>query len=199
MCPSCPQSQFPKPTAFTSSGRTHTIDDQEICRNFNGGRCSSSPCRFSHTCSQCGKDHTCIMCNQQQRGANRPPPPPPAPSRMATESLDSVRSFFPIHSTDTPLLADHFARLLRNQPDQSCVAYVLHGLRHGFALGSAGQHDISVSLIISPRLSRTRHVFSDNERDHSSISVTSISVHAPLWYWCLPKKERQAANDPPSV
>ena len=63
---------------------------------------------------------------------------------MATESLDSVRSFFPIHSADTTLLADHFARLLRNHPDQSCVAYVLHALRHGFALVSAGKHDISV-------------------------------------------------------
>ena len=69
---------------------------------------------------------------------------PAAPSRMATESLDSVRSFFPIHSADTTLLADHFARLLRNHSDQSCVAYVLHGLRRGFTLGSAGQHDISV-------------------------------------------------------
>ena len=69
---------------------------------------------------------------------------PAAPSRMATESLDSVRSFFPIHSADTPLLADHFARLLRNHSDQSCVAYVIHGLRHGFPLGPAGQHDISV-------------------------------------------------------
>ena len=63
---------------------------------------------------------------------------------MATESLDPVRSFFPIHSADTTLLADHFARLLRNHSDQLCVAYVLHGLRHGFTLGSAGQHDISV-------------------------------------------------------
>ena len=77
-------------------------------------------------------------------GSAEPIGHPAAPSRMATESLDSVRSFFPIHSADTTLLADHFARLLRNHSDQSCVAYVLHGLRRGFTLGSAGQHDISV-------------------------------------------------------
>ena len=126
---------------------------------------------------------------------------PTAPSRMATESLDSVRSFFPIHSADTPLLADHFARLLRNHPDQSCVAYVLHGLRHGFALRSAGQHEISVLFNNLPSAFThsafiSEHIAAPCAR---SISITSISVHAPLWYWCRPQKERQAANDPPSV
>ena len=65
---------------------------------------------------------------------------PPLLAEWLLNRLTSVRSFFPIYSADTTLLADHFGCLLRNHPDQSCVAYVLHALDHGFALVSAGKH-----------------------------------------------------------
>ena len=68
-------SQYPKPATLTSSGRTRTSDSQDICRNLNRRRLSSSSsCHFFHTCSQCGKDHPYLRCKQEQRRANRPPP-----------------------------------------------------------------------------------------------------------------------------
>ena len=129
---------------------------------------------------------------------------PAAPSRMATESLDSVRNFFPIHSADTTLLADHFARLLRNHPDQSCVAYVLHALRHGFALVSAGKHDILVFSNNLPSAFTHPAFISEQLTASCACSKTTGPFSSPpfqvmLWNWCRPQKERQAVNGPPSV
>ena len=134
---------------------------------------------------------------------------PAAPSGMATESLDSVRSFFPIHSADTTLLADHFACLLRrlcNHSDQSCVAYVLDGLRRGFTLGSAGQHDISVFTNNLPS-AFTHWAFLSEQLAASCArsETTDPFPSTPFQFMrlsgigAIPKKERQAVNDPPSV
>ena len=44
----------------------------EICRNFNRGRCRNSNCLRKHACDICGKRHPAISCWSGNRGTARP-------------------------------------------------------------------------------------------------------------------------------
>ena len=57
---------------------------QDVCRNFNSGRCRFSRCRFLHACSDCSGSHAALHCPQRLGGAPRPAGPrsrPPARAR----------------------------------------------------------------------------------------------------------------------
>ena len=87
---------LPPPTLAVSQPKT---PGQEVCRNFNNGRCRFSRCRFLHSCSDCAGAHASIHCprrlaapGQQGPLGGRPPArargtrpqpyplPPPLPS-----------------------------------------------------------------------------------------------------------------------
>ena len=79
-----PQPQFGTHQPGPSSTLPKVNPRQEICRNFNGGRCRFTRCRFLHACSECAGPHAAMHC----------------PSRQATSSGlgASARSSTPVQS-----------------------------------------------------------------------------------------------------
>ena len=55
------------PTALSNAGIQPSPKLQrEVCRNFNGGRCRFSRCRYLHVCSDCSGPHSALLCPYQQ-------------------------------------------------------------------------------------------------------------------------------------
>ena len=63
---------IPWPTRLIGSGLPNPdhVQDAQICRRFNEGRCQSSRCRYRHLCTWCRGDHPLISC-PRQAGAGR--------------------------------------------------------------------------------------------------------------------------------
>ena len=45
---------------------------QEVCRNYNNGRCRFTRCRFAHTCSDCAGSHAAVHCPQKLAAQPQP-------------------------------------------------------------------------------------------------------------------------------
>ena len=73
---------FPDPSNWHAQAMPHSQPSQEVCRNYNQGRCKKPPhkCRYTHICDMCSAYHPAINCPRNrgnQRGRYRSPPPPP--------------------------------------------------------------------------------------------------------------------------
>eukprot|EP00064_Thunnus_orientalis_P024128 superscaffoldBa00009934_g24404 len=82
-----------------------------ICNNFNDLGCSSSSCKFLHTCSFCGGAHARAAC-----------PHNPAKQQLCKH-------------LNTPVNINALATALQNHPDTQFVNFLIQGFTYGFHLG----------------------------------------------------------------
>ena len=66
-CPFRPSSSTAGQPRSTESLLTRTGNNKEICRNYNGGRCTATQCVYAHVCNQCGKaGHPRVKCSRRR-------------------------------------------------------------------------------------------------------------------------------------
>ena len=146
--------------------RPSTTRPQEVCRNFNRGRCSRDDCPRRHTCLTPG----CSAHIQPSRAQTNEPlhanpsllishmpsitfhvlPLPPNPPLPLTHAL----SFTPIPCT--PIHHTLLASLLSLHPNPTWVTYLLDGLTRGFRVGYRGGYSARTAPNLRSALARPR-------------------------------------------
>ncbi len=87
--------------------------NQQVCGNFNRGRCTRQLCKYLHVCSYCGGAHARIVC----------------PVSKATNKKS--RNYL-----STPVNISRLSSELSHHPDTNFTSYLLSGLKQGFNPGT---------------------------------------------------------------
>ncbi len=121
----CPEPTQAKSTSYVPRSTTTnpTLDsrresipfsgNQQVCRNFNRGRCTRQQCKYLHVCSYCGGAHARIVC----------------PVSKATNKKS--RNYL-----STPVNISRLSSELSHHPDTNFTSYLLSGLKQGFNPGT---------------------------------------------------------------
>ncbi|KAE8287571.1 hypothetical protein D5F01_LYC13617 [Larimichthys crocea] len=117
-----PASLGPAPKGVDKRGRPILYQGgRMLCNNFNDLGCSTSSCRFLHTCSFCGGAHARVTC-------------PHNPTKHG-----------PCKYLNTPINIHALSSALINHPDRQFVNYLIQGFTHGFHPGLYVTPDSSFS------------------------------------------------------
>jgi hypothetical protein len=92
--------------------KTSFPSNNQVCNNFNSGRCSRQRCRYLHICSYCGGAHARTIC-PVKRSVNK----------------DSKNYL------STPVNFSRLSSELAHHPNTNFTDYLLSGLEHGFKPG----------------------------------------------------------------
>lgn len=98
--PSPSLSDYHHPSSFSNN---------QVCSNFNCGRCTRQSCSIMHICSFCGCTHACIIC----------------PVFKSANKNEKPNLLTPMHNY-------HLTAELSHQPDTNFTDYLLSDLTHGF-------------------------------------------------------------------
>ncbi len=121
----CPEPTQVKSTSYVPrSTTTNPISDsrresisfsgnQQVCGNFNRGRCVRQQCKYLHVCSYCGGAHARTVC----------------PVIKATNKKS--RNYL-----STPVNISRLSSELSHHPDTNFTSYLLSGLKQGFNPGT---------------------------------------------------------------
>ncbi len=121
----CPEPTQVKSTSYLPrSTTTNPISDsrresisfsgnQQVCGNFNRGRCVRQQCKYLHVCSYCGGAHARTVC----------------PVIKATNKQS--RNYL-----STPVNISFLSSELSHHPDTNFTSYLLSGLKQGFNPGT---------------------------------------------------------------
>ncbi|XP_073685379.1 uncharacterized protein [Garra rufa] len=122
--PPCPEPSQPKSTSYvpclmnTPATPTPSLrcrpssSGNQVCTDFNGGRCTRQRCRFMHVCNFCGGAHARLVC-LVYKAANK-----------------NQKSY-----SSTPVNVTRLSAELLHHPDPHFADYVLSGLAHGIYPG----------------------------------------------------------------
>ncbi|XP_054463932.1 uncharacterized protein LOC129098839 [Anoplopoma fimbria] len=107
-----PTTTGPLPKGVDRRGRPVLFQGgRMVCNNFNDLGCSTSSCRFLHTCSFCGGAHSRPTC----------------PHNPTKHSLCKY--------LNTPIKVQALASALQNHPDRQFTSFLIQGFTHGFHPG----------------------------------------------------------------